>query len=57
MTVTIVGLRLMGSSLALALKDIGFCNHIIGVDTNTNHCQEATELEIVNEIKQLMNNK
>jgi prephenate dehydrogenase len=53
MTVAIIGLGLMGSSLALALKDIGFCNTIVGIDTNSTHCQEALELNIVNEVKDL----
>jgi prephenate dehydrogenase len=53
MTVTIVGLGLMGSSIALALNEIGFCKHIIGVDSNAKHCKEAEKLNIVNEIKTL----
>jgi prephenate dehydrogenase len=53
MRVTIVGLGLMGSSLALALKATGFCQHLIGVDNNSTHCKEAMELNIVNEIQDL----
>jgi prephenate dehydrogenase len=53
MTITIVGLGLMGSSIALALNEIGFCKHIIGVDSNAKHCKEAEKLNIVNEIKTL----
>ena len=53
MTVAIIGLGLMGSSLALALNNIGFCKHIVGIDTNPVHCKEACELNIVNEIKEL----
>ena len=53
MRVTIVGLGLMGSSLALALKTANFCQHLIGVDNNPAHCNEAIELNIVNEIQGL----
>lgn len=53
MIVTIVGLGLMGSSLALALNEISFCKHIVGVDSNPTHCKEALELNVVNEIKDL----
>jgi len=53
MRVTIVGLGLMGSSLALALRATGFCQHLVGVDNNPKHCEEAMELSIVNEIQEL----
>jgi len=53
MKVTIIGLGLMGGSLALALKQKGFSNHIIGVDKNTQHCDEALKLNLVDEIKPL----
>ena len=53
MTVTVIGLGLIGSSLALAINDISFCKHIVGVDINATHCKEALELNIVNEIKDL----
>ena len=53
MTVAIIGLGLMGSSLALALNDIGFCKHLVGIDINPSFCKEATALNIVNQIKEL----
>ena len=45
--VLIVGLGLMGGSLALALK--GKCQSIIGIDTHTETCQMAIEQQIVDE--------
>jgi prephenate dehydrogenase len=53
MIVTIIGLGLMGGSLAMSLNEVGFSNCIVGVDTNLNHCKEALELNLVNEIKEL----
>jgi len=53
MKVTIIGLGLMGGSLALALKENGFCNHIVGVDKNDIHCKDALQLKLVDEIKPL----
>ncbi len=53
MNVTIIGLGLMGGSLALALKQKKFSNHIIGIDNNKTHCEEALKLNLVNEIREL----
>ena len=53
MTVTIVGIGLIGGSLALALKDRGIATKIIGVEANEEHQQKALELELVDEIKEL----
>jgi len=55
MVVTIIGLGLMGGSLALALKELNFCKHTIGVDNNATHCKEAIAFNLVNEIKELSN--
>jgi prephenate dehydrogenase len=52
-TVTLVGLGLIGGSFALALKRTGLAQKIIGVDTNPTHCNEALELNIVDEISDL----
>jgi prephenate dehydrogenase len=53
MKVTIIGLGLMGGSLALALRESGFSSHIIGVDRNKIHCDDAVRLKLVDEIKSL----
>lgn len=51
--VTIIGLGLIGGSFALALKKTGIAEHIIGVDSNPIHTEEAIALNIVDEIKDL----
>lgn len=53
MTVTIVGIGLIGGSLALALKDKGIATKITGVDSNEEHQRKALELKLVDEIKAL----
>ncbi len=52
-TVAIVGIGLIGGSLALALKDKGLASTIIGVDQNPDHQQKALKLNLVNEISEL----
>ena len=53
MTVTIVGVGLIGGSLALALKEKGIAQKIIGVEADLTHQQKALELGLVDEIKEL----
>lgn len=53
MTVTIIGIGLIGGSFALALKDKGIANRIIGVDAKKEHQQKALSLGLVDEIKSL----
>jgi prephenate dehydrogenase len=50
MNVAIVGLGLMGGSLALSLKKLDFIGKIVGSDHNKGHQKEALELGLVNEI-------
>ena len=47
MTICIVGLGLIGGSLALALKEAGFASKIIGVDNNPSHVKEALNLGLI----------
>ncbi len=49
MTVTIVGLGLIGGSMALDLKAKRFSNRIIGVDNNPRHRDVALERGIIDE--------
>ena len=51
--VAIVGIGLMGGSMALALKDKNIAGKIYGVDANTAHCEKALQLKLVDEIKSL----
>lgn len=50
MEVGIIGLGLMGGSLALDLKDLDFIDKVIGYDRNPKHKEEAIELGLVDEI-------
>ena len=49
MTITIIGTGLIGGSMALALKDLGITEKVIGVDTNKEHIIKALELGIIDE--------
>lgn len=53
MTISIIGLGLIGGSLALDLKTRGFAEHIIGVDNNVQHAHIALQKGIVDEIAPL----
>jgi len=48
MVCSIVGLGLMGGSFGLAMRD--YFDKIIGIDHNKNHCNEALNLGLVDEI-------
>lgn len=49
MIVTIVGVGLIGGSMALALKQNGIAKKIIGVDASNENCVKAVELAIIDE--------
>lgn len=53
MKVGIVGLGLMGGSLALSIKSLPFISKIVGSDHNTKHQKEALALNLVEEIVEL----
>jgi prephenate dehydrogenase len=48
--VGIIGLGLMGGSLSLALKKISNAYYFIGLDHNPEHCTQALQIGLVNEI-------
>ena len=50
MNVTIIGLGLIGGSIALELKKSGFVQRLTGVDINPEHAEEALSLNLVDEI-------
>lgn len=50
MTISIVGLGLLGGSFALAMRSIYHPLKVIGVDTNPRHCEQALALELADEI-------
>lgn len=53
MTITIIGVGLIGGSMALTLKEKGFATKLIGVDANPEHAQKALALGLVDEVKEL----
>lgn len=53
MQVTIVGLGLIGGSLALTLKQNGLAKTIVGVDANAVHAKKALALQLVDEVQPL----
>jgi len=53
MKVTIVGVGLIGGSLAIALKEKGIAQKVIGVEANYEHQQKALQLGLVDEIQDL----
>jgi prephenate dehydrogenase len=46
----IVGVGLIGGSIALKCRNIGLSDRIVGVDNNVEHCSQALELGLVDEI-------
>lgn len=48
--ITIVGVGLIGGSLALQLHEKKISSRLIGVENNKSHAQQALELELVDEI-------
>ncbi|PWK23810.1 prephenate dehydrogenase [Arcicella aurantiaca] len=53
MTVTILGLGLIGGSIALSLKENKFADLVIGVDSNIDHILTALDLRIVDKVMRL----
>lgn len=53
MKITIVGLGLIGGSIAKDLRKSGFAERIIGVEANEEHARTALELDLADEIKPL----
>jgi prephenate dehydrogenase len=53
MNVTIIGIGLIGGSFALALKDQGIADKVIGVDASELHRTKAIELGLVDEVKEM----
>ena len=51
MTITIIGLGLIGGSLALSLRQHGLARHLIGVEQSLAHALRASELGLVDEIE------
>ena len=50
MRLTVIGIGLIGGSIAMTLKQKGFVDHVIGVDNNPLHQDQALQLGIVDEM-------
>ncbi len=53
MIITVIGIGLIGGSMALALKQNGYAGRVLGVDQNPEHCQLALDLHIIDEVVSL----
>jgi prephenate dehydrogenase len=53
MVVTVVGIGLIGGSMAIGLREKGLATKIIGVDADAGHQQKALQLGLVDEIMEL----
>jgi prephenate dehydrogenase len=53
MTVTVIGIGLIGGSFALALKDKSLAETVIGVESNKEHRTKAMSLHLVDKINEL----
>ncbi len=51
--IAIVGIGLIGGSLALQLNEKGLSAGVIGVEANPGHAKKAIELQLVDEVKEL----
>lgn len=49
-TVAIIGIGLIGGSMAIALKQTELTNRIIGVDANEDHILQAMQLKLVDDV-------
>jgi prephenate dehydrogenase len=50
MTITIIGIGLIGGSIAIGLKESGFATEIIGVERNEDYAKRAVALGLVDKI-------
>ncbi|NPA68927.1 MAG: prephenate dehydrogenase [Chlorobi bacterium] len=53
MNITVIGLGLIGGSMAIDLKKRNFANKIFGVDNNKKHAETAIKMKIADEITDL----
>jgi prephenate dehydrogenase len=53
MTITIIGIGLIGGSIAIGLKESGFATQIIGVERNPDYANRAVALGLVDKIAEI----
>ena len=55
MKISIIGLGLIGGSLAISLRENGFADWLIGVENNPKHAEKALTLGLIDEVLDLQN--
>jgi prephenate dehydrogenase len=50
MTIGIIGIGLIGGSLAVGLRQSGFAKHLIGVENSPHHAAQALEMGLIDEV-------
>ena len=50
MRIGIIGLGLIGGSMALDLREKGYAKKLLGADHNSKHCTEALRLKLVDQV-------
>ena len=55
MKIAVIGVGLIGGSLALKLREKKFANQFIGIDKSEIHLQEALEIGIIDKAENLEN--
>ncbi len=55
MKITIIGLGLIGGSLAIDLRKVKFATDLVGVDANKDHANQALKMGLVDRIENLEN--
>ena len=53
MKLSVVGLGLIGGSIAKDLREAGYVNYVTGIDLNSDHCAKAIELGLIDEVSDL----
>ena len=53
MTITIIGIGLIGGSIAISLQENGFANKVIGVDAIRSHEKKAVRRYLIDEAMSL----
>jgi len=54
MNIAVIGIGLIGGSMALSLKNKGFVQKVIGVDNNEDHIKQALSLGLIDESMNLL---
>ncbi|WP_234111025.1 prephenate dehydrogenase [Chryseobacterium sp. R2A-55] len=55
MKITVIGIGLIGGSMALKLRERHFADYVFGVDFNEKHLEDAKKIGIIDEISSLEN--